>query len=246
MELKQLKERYGIQEIMFEDDNLTLNPARAEAIFDSMINEKLDLEWDTPNGVAAWTLTEGLIDKMKRSGCRTINFAIESGNQHVLDMIIKKPLNIEKVKPLVRYAQKIGLNVGIFLVIGTPGETEEQMWESFRMAEELGIYTPHISIATPYPGSELYALCKERNLLRQDFSLNDLYIRGFAISGSEFENTKLRKIFADGQRYLLISFLKKRPLAFISITIRKLFIDPDGFIKKLSAFFLSKDWGKLR
>ena len=106
-ELKVLKTRYGIEEIMFEDDNLTLDPKRAEAIFDGITQEKLDLEWDTPNGVAAWTLSEKLIYKMKQSGCRTINFAIESGNQYVLDNIIKKPLSLKKVKPLVKYAKKI-------------------------------------------------------------------------------------------------------------------------------------------
>lgn len=245
-ELKQLKQLYGIEEIMFEDDNLTLNPKRAEAIFDGMIRERLNMEWDTPNGIAAWTLNEGLLDKMKKSGCHNLNFALESGNQRVLDTVIKKPINLEKVKPLVRYAQKIGLNVGLFLVTGMPGETEEDIWDSFRMAVELGIYTPHISVATPYPGSKLYDLCVEKKLLGPDFSLDDLYIRSFAISTGEFDGEKLRKILADGQRFLLISFLKKRPLNFLAVSIRKLFEEPGMFIKKLFNFFRKRDWGQLR
>jgi len=245
-ELKQLKQLYGIEEIMFEDDNLTLNPKRAEKIFDLMIREQLNMEWDTPNGVAAWTLNENLLDKMKESGCHSLNFALESGNQHILDTVIKKPLNLNRVKPLVRYAQRIGLDVGIFLVVGMPGETEEQVWDSFRMAVQLGIYTPHISIATPYPGSELYDLCKERKLFRPDFSLNDLYIRSFSISTDELDVQKLKKILADGQRFLLVSFLKNKPFAFFKVCMVKLLRYPGTFIKKLLNFIRLKDWAKLR
>ncbi len=245
-ELKQLKQLYGIEEIMFEDDNLTLNPQRAEEIFDLMINERLNMEWDTPNGIAAWTLNENLIDKMKESGCRNLNFALESGNQHVLDTVIKKPLNLEKVKPLVRYAQRIGLDVGIFLVVGMPGETEEQMWDSFRMAAQLGIYTPHISIATPYPGSALYDLCKERKLFRPDFSLDDLYIRSFAVSTDELGARKLKRILADGQRFLLLSFLKNKPFVFFKVCMVKLLKNPGAFMKKILNFIRLRDWAKLR
>jgi len=245
-ELKDLKREYGIEEIMFEDDNLTLDSKRAEALFDGMIQERLNLEWDTPNGIAAWTLSENLIDKMKKSGCHTLNFAIESGNQHVLDNIIKKPLILRKVKPLVKYAKKIGLNVGIFLVAGMPNETEKQIWDSFHLVEELGVFTPHISIATPYPGSELYDICKEKKYLRSDFSLDDLYIKSFAISTEEFDREKLNKIISSGQRFLLISFLKNSPFVFLKICIKKLFRDPVSFIKKIFNFIRSKDWTKLR
>ncbi|MCX5712162.1 MAG: cobalamin-dependent protein [Candidatus Omnitrophica bacterium] len=240
-ELKELKKLYNIEEIMFEDDNLTLDPQRAEALFDAMIREQLNLTWDTPNGIAAWTLSENLLNKMKQSGCRNVNFAIESGNQQVLDFVIKKPLKLEKVKPLVSYAKKIGLNVGLFLVIGMPGETEEQIWDSFRLAVELGIYTPHISVATPYPGSELYDRCKSQKLFKPDFSLDDLYIRSFSIAGGQLDDIKLRKILADGQRYLYASFFKKHPFAFIRLVIFKFFRDPGAFIRKLSAYLSGQE-----
>ncbi|MFC2006757.1 B12-binding domain-containing radical SAM protein, partial [Chloroflexota bacterium] len=97
-EMKHLKEKYEIEELMFEDDNITLNIKRAEKIFDLMIEEKFNFIWDTPNGVAAFTLNENLISKIKRSGCYSLNLAFESGNQYVLYNIIKKPLKLERAK----------------------------------------------------------------------------------------------------------------------------------------------------
>ncbi len=235
-EMKHIKEKYGIEEIMFEDDNVTLNPQRAEKIFDRMIEEKLDMKWDTPNGVAAWTLSEQLIYKMKESGCYRINFALESGNQYVLDNIIRKPLNLERVKPLVKYARDIGLDVGIFLVIGMPGETEEQMWDSFYMAANLNIFDPHISVATPYPGSELYDICKKEGYLRDDFSLDDLYIRSYPIKTRDWDGKKLEKILIAGHKYLLACHFKKHPVSFLKTVINKTISNPMYVIK--SAFKL--------
>ncbi|MFA5101242.1 MAG: radical SAM protein [Candidatus Omnitrophota bacterium] len=245
-EIRHLRSAYGIEEIMFEDDNLTLDPRRAGAIFDGMIREKFNIGWDTPNGIAAWTLSESLIDKMKKSGCTAINFAIESGNQRVLDDIIKKPVNLEKVKPLVKYARKAGMKVGIFLVIGMPHETKDEIWDSFRLAAQLGIYTPHISIATPYPGSELYDYCVKSKCLRPDFSLDDLYIRSFAIATGEFDDAALKNILSDGQRYLLTSFMRNDPFTFLSVCIRKVAKDPVAFFKKVLDLICLKDWTKIR
>lgn len=239
-EMRHIKEKYGIEEIMFEDDNVTLNPKRAEIIFDKMIEENIDIKWDTPNGVAAWTLSENLIYKMKKSGCYQINFALESGNQYVLDNIIKKPLNLEKVKPLVKYAKKIGLDASIFLVIGMPGETEKQMWDSFHMAADLDIYRPHISVATPYPGSELYEMCKDKGYLKDDFSLDDLYIRSFPIRTQDWDDKKLQDILTAGQRYLLASYFKKHPVFFLKNVLNKLFIDPMYILRSASQFLVSK------
>lgn len=239
-EMRHIKEKYGIEEIMFEDDNVTLNPKRAEIIFDKMIEENIEMKWDTPNGVAAWTLNEELIYKMKRSGCYQINFALESGNQYVLDNIIKKPLNLEKVKPLVRYARKIGVDVGIFLVIGMPGETEKQMWDSFYMAADLDIYRPHISVATPYPGSELYEICKDKGYLRDDFSLDDLYIRSFPISTQDWDAKKLENILSAGQKYLLTCYFKKHPISFLKRVLNKLFSEPMYVLKSAYNLFASK------
>lgn len=231
-EMKHIKEKYGIEEIMFEDDNLTINKTRAEKIFDLMIEEKLNLVWDTPNGVAAFALNENLIDKIKESGCYKLNMAVETGNQYVMDNIIKKPLKVDRAKQLIRYAQRIGLDVGVFLIMGMPGETKEQIWDSFHLAEELGVFTPFISIATPYPGCELYDICREKKYIAENFSLDNLFIRSFSISTENWTGEELKEILWQGQRFLLISYWKKNPAKFFEAVFRRFFTNPIGFFKE--------------
>jgi magnesium-protoporphyrin IX monomethyl ester (oxidative) cyclase len=239
-EMKHIKEKYGIEEIMFEDDNTTLNLKRAERIFDLMIEEKINFVWDTPNGVAAFALNENLIDKIKASGCYKLNLALESGNQFVLDNIVKKPLKLERAKQLIKYAQSIGLDVGIFLIMGMPGETREQMWDSFRLAKDLGIYTPFISIATPYPGSELYDICRESKYIPDGFSLDDLFIRSFSISTVDWSGEDIKAILRQGQRFLSVAEWKHHPSKFFKAVFRGLSTNPVSFIRGAINFALGR------
>jgi anaerobic magnesium-protoporphyrin IX monomethyl ester cyclase len=201
-EFKILKNRFGIKEIMFEDDNLTLNMKRTGQMFDAMAQEKLNLIWDTPNGVSTFALSNELLDKMKASGCVQVNLAVESGNQDVLKNIMSKPVNLSAVKSLVSHGRKIDLPVSAFLVVGMPGETIEQMWDSIKFVKKLGIYHPHISVATPYPGTRLYDICQKNGYLKPDFSYDDLFIRSFCITTPQWNSEQLQNFLTKAEQYL--------------------------------------------
>ncbi|MBT5470817.1 MAG: B12-binding domain-containing radical SAM protein [Nitrospina sp.] len=210
-ELWFLKKTYGVKEIMFEDDNVTANRKYAEELFNTMIEEKIDLKWDTPNGVGLWTLTEELLELMQKAGCVRINFPVESGDQEVLKNIIKKPLDLQRVKNLLKHCQKIKLDYGLFLVIGMPGEKISDIWTSFKFSAEAGCFSPHISIATPYPGTELYEQCKNEDYFSRDYSLSDLFISSFLINTPDWSETSLRKTLLMGKLYFKVQQLIHQP-----------------------------------
>jgi len=170
-ELKLLKETYGVKEILMEDDNLTANRERARHLFQMMKDAKLDMEWDTPNGVAVFALDNDLLDLMKSSGCYKINLAIESADQAVIKNIIKKTLNLEKAISLINHAKKIGLNVQSYFIVGLPGTTLEQMRKNFHFMRKYKMYESHTSIFVPYPGTELYNVCLEKGYFAPNFDL---------------------------------------------------------------------------
>ena len=210
-EMRLLKDQYDIEEIMFEDDNVTADAKRAKILFSRMIEEGFDFVWDTPNGVGVWSMDEEMIDLMKKSGCINLNFPVESGSQRVLKDIIKKPLTVEKVKGLVRYCKAIGLDHSMFLVIGMPGEKLSDMWESFKLAAECGCFTPHISVATPYPGTQLYENCVKNGYFSKPFSLDDLFIRSFLIKTPDWNEDDLKRILFKGNLYLKLRSMIAHP-----------------------------------
>lgn len=239
-EMRFLKKEYSIRELMFEDDNVTLDVPRAEKLFDMMVEERLGFAWDTPNGVAAFALNERLISKMKEAGCYKLNIAVESGNPQVLKDIIKKPLDLKKVKPLLDYARKIGLEVGIFLIVGMPGERLEQVWDSFRFAREVGVYDAFVSVATPYPGSELYRQCREKGYINENYSFDNLYISSFSINTEEWSGEELKSVFRKGCLYLKKYYYLKHPFIFLQDFIRRLFDNPAALLRNCRIAFATK------
>ena len=220
-EMRLLKSRYGIEELMFEDDNLTANAPRAKALFTMMVQENFGFVWDTPNGVGIWALDEEAILLMQRSGCIRIGFPVESGSQRVLDKVIKKPLKLDKVKRLINYCRQIDLDLAVFLVIGMPGETVAEMWESFRFVADCGCYAPHISVATPYPGSQMYEECRSKGYFAREYSLDDLYIRSFMIKTPEWDEATIRAVLLKAHLYLKWRMLRDDPGHFLTWFLSK-------------------------
>jgi len=219
-EIKYLVDTYGIKELLFEDDNMLLDKNRAHDIFDVMIKEKFDLIWRTPNGVAVVTLDEEMLDKMKASGCYQIGLGVESGNKFVLNTIIKKPVDLEKARLIVKYARKIGIEAIVFLVVGMPGETLEQMRDSFSFVRSLGLYNAqHVSIATPYPGSKLYDICKDRGYFKKDFDFDQLSIRKPTIDTENWNGEDVVMLISQERRKNYLQLFFKNPILFFKALI---------------------------
>ncbi len=168
-EMDELKYRYGVEELKFEDDNLTADKKRARALFQGMIDRGYNFHWNTPNGIAVWTLDDEIMDLIAASGAYELTLAIETGNQWVMDNIIKKPLKLEKVLPAAEAARKRGLLLRAYLIIGLPGETVEQIKDTFEIVKKAGIYKFAPFLYTPLPGSELYEKCIEMGLIDDDY-----------------------------------------------------------------------------
>ena len=163
-------DKYRVKNVFFEDDNLTFDLKRMEAICDQITDRKLSFRWETPNGIRADRLTSVLLEKMKKSGCRSVFFGVESGDQWVSDNIIHKDLDLQKVVETAKICKRIHLNSGAFYIIGFPGETKENMRKTVEFALRLkrdydvGM---HLLIATPSFGTKLYEECMKKGYLKE-------------------------------------------------------------------------------
>lgn len=162
-EIETLVKERGIREIHFEDDNLTFDRKRMLDICNEIISRKIDIAWTTPNGVHISNLDEELLCKMKESGCYRLFLGIESGNSNVLRNIIKKKnVSLDEVRLKVRFMRKLKIETVGFFVIGLPHETKKEIRDTINFACSLGLDDVLFSIATPYPGTDLWSLYEEQ------------------------------------------------------------------------------------
>jgi anaerobic magnesium-protoporphyrin IX monomethyl ester cyclase len=231
-EIEVLVKDYGVREIQFEDDNLTLNKPRMREICETMIDRRFDVLWTTPNGVATWALDERLLDLMRRAGCYHIALAVESGSQDTLDRLIHKPLDLSKVPPIVRAARKLGMGVSAFFVVGFPGETRAEIQKTFDYAMNLGADHVHFFTATPYPGTELFGQCVEMGLLKMPVDYAQLRVGRPIISTAEWTAAELSEMTGAAQARFYRSAVIRRPVRFAATVARKLAREPRVTMRK--------------
>jgi len=161
--------KYRVKTIFFEDDNLTFDLKRFEAICDKIIEKRIKFAWETPNGIRADCLNHNLLEKMKKTGCQSVFFGIESGDQHVLDNIIGKKLSLKDVINVAKMCKEIGLKTGAFYIIGFPGEKKENMLRTIELAlwlkKEFDVGM-HLFFATPSYGTRLHQECEQKGYIK--------------------------------------------------------------------------------
>jgi radical SAM superfamily enzyme YgiQ (UPF0313 family) len=107
-----------------------------------------------------------------------IRLSIESGNQEVLDKIIRKRIDLSKVPGVVKSAQRIGLNVEGAFILGLPGETIETMNDTVNFIKRVGFDGVKLSIYQPFPNTDAYEICRDKGYLTKDYDPERLYVRG--------------------------------------------------------------------
>ena len=210
-EIEHLVQTYGVKEVHFDDDNLVLNKRRAQKIFEGIIDRELDIVWTVPTGLALWAVDDELLRLMRESGCYKLYVAVESGDEQILHNVIRKPLNLKKIKPLVRTMRKLGIEVETFFVVGMPGETDESLQRTFQFARELDADATHYFFANPMPGTRLWEVCAENEYFVEGFSFDKIRVEKANINTPELPAQKLERLVAREQLIGRILALVKHP-----------------------------------
>ncbi len=155
--IKYLCDTYQMNVLTIYDDQLLLHHKRAKEFF--RILAKYNLRVETPNGLTAAYIDDEMAMLMKAAGMDTVQLAIEAGTEHMLRNVIKKPLKLNKVAPVIETLHKHGLFVQGYFVMGIPGEREEDRTATAQFIKDVGLDWASFSLASPIRGSELYDIC---------------------------------------------------------------------------------------
>ena len=156
--------RYGVRHVMWLDDDLFYDRARAIALFSALADRRLGVTWDASNGVIAAALNEELLQACVRSGCVGLSFGIESGNDGMLKLM-QKPGTVRafrKAAALVDRTPQV-FTKGM-LMAGFPRETAAMLNDTVRLALEMRMDWYPIQVVTPLPGTPIFKMMADLNL----------------------------------------------------------------------------------
>ncbi|GAG39953.1 unnamed protein product, partial [marine sediment metagenome] len=158
-EVDLLIKNYAVEDILFVDDNMTIDKKRFMAIANGL--KCRDITWSTVN-VSSFNTDEEMLDAMKASGCHQISISVESAVDSTLKAI-KKPVDLERTKEIVSYCRKIGIICRICYISGLPYDSKKDMLETFRYSEEVRGDWNQYSILVPYPGTDIFNFCHDND-----------------------------------------------------------------------------------
>jgi radical SAM superfamily enzyme YgiQ (UPF0313 family) len=106
---------------------------------------------------------------MKEANFRLLLFGLESANQATLDKI-NKDLKVERIIEDCKAATKAGLFPHITIMFGYPWENYEDALKTLKLGRWLlnkgYAYTMQATMVVPYPGTPLFAECKQKKWLK--------------------------------------------------------------------------------
>ena len=163
-ELEEKNEKYGTDLFTFNDDSFTLKKERVIKLCELILKSRLKISWKCDTRVNL--IDYKLLKMMKKAGCVQINMGIECGNEKMLKYI-KKGIDIPSIIKAFEIAHKVGIETLAYFMTGFPEETKKDLADTVKLMMKVKPSHPCWSIATPYPGTELYDLCKKEGLIKE-------------------------------------------------------------------------------
>jgi len=162
-EVEHVVDDYGVDEIYFDDDCLTLDKKRLIRICGEIRKRGIDVNWMCQSRVD--NVDQELLREMKRVGCHYIKYGVESGSQEMLNAM-KKGITLEEVRRAFKLSKKVGIKTQAFFLFGLPWDTHQTIRQTIEFAKELKPDSAQFAIVVPHPGTELYDICLKEGWLR--------------------------------------------------------------------------------
>jgi anaerobic magnesium-protoporphyrin IX monomethyl ester cyclase len=208
-ELQWLRDVHKADAYTFHDETFTYDKKRVFEICKEIKNRNIGLPWDCSTRVDQ--ISKELLAEMSRANCQLVSFGVESGSQKILNAM-KKGTTVEQNETAIKWAKEAGLSVSLSVIIGYPGETANTLEQTLDFVRKTEPDSVLMSLATPYPGIELYDVMKEMGWqVCEDWSRCDMQTSVFENPSLPLDLREMRKSFYNrfySVRYVLCQWLK--------------------------------------
>jgi radical SAM superfamily enzyme YgiQ (UPF0313 family) len=207
-ELQELSDQ-GYRSIYLTDDHFLINRNRIGEICNGIIDRKLKFRWGCEGRVDSVGIEQ--LPLMHRAGCTFLAFGVEAGTQKVLSRLNKKQTPTQ-VEVAVREAKRVGIErVHGFFVVGSPGETEDDILESFRFAARLDLDTFGFNRLCSYRGTPLWQEYVARGIIDDERDWHK-WFKCSDIDPTALPSATVNRLRAKGYGLLFLHRIFRRPI----------------------------------
>jgi hopanoid biosynthesis associated radical SAM protein HpnJ len=195
-----------VKEFFFDDDTFTANLPRAREI--AKLIAPLGITWSCNSRA---NLDYDTIQFLKDCGLRLFLVGYESGNEEILKRV-KKGVTTDEMRRFTKACSKAGVVIHGTFVLGLPVETPATIEETIRFAQELDVFSIQVSLAAPYPGTELFELARQNGWFTKKDKTDLVEDDGFQQSALEYPGLSKEQIFEAVDRFYRAYYLRPKPI----------------------------------
>lgn len=176
----------GVKEMFLKDFTFGVRRDLTIEMCEEMIRRKLDLTWIASCRVD--TVDREMLEAMKRAGCHTIQFGVESADEGLLQQYHKK-ITLDQTRRTFELCREVGIRTLAHFILGLPGETRESIMRTVAYAKELKCDYASFNVVIPQVGTDLRRLVIEKGYYKPDVQTFD--------SGRSFPVVETEKLSRD-------------------------------------------------
>jgi anaerobic magnesium-protoporphyrin IX monomethyl ester cyclase len=179
---------YGINRINVADDLFVSHRGKVREVCGEILRRSLRFAWSAFARVNTVDLDTLVL--MRKAGCDSVSFGVESGNPEILERI-GKGITREQVREAVSMCRTAGIIAHTSFIAGLPGETPDTLRETEAFASSLGSLYGYHHLA-PFPGTTVRDEVEKYDLeiLTDDWTLydaNHAIVRTSSLSPTDIE-----------------------------------------------------------
>lgn len=161
-EIEEVKLRYPLPTLRFIDDTFIQNKEWLLSLL-RLYKERFDIPFYC--NVRANLVDEDIVSALKEANCYRVSFGVESGNEAIRNKILAKGVTDDQIKYTAILLRKHDIEFDTTNMLGLPGESLSNAWETVEMNIDIKPTAPWTSIFQPYPGTQISSYILEKGLM---------------------------------------------------------------------------------
>ena len=170
-EIEETVDKFSFQKLDIGDDIFGLDKAWREE-FCKKYKKRIKIKFSCL--LRANLVDENFVRLLKNAGCYRISIGIESGNEYIRNEVMNRKMSNKEIIEAFEIAHQYGLETNAINMIGTPGESEDMIWDTIKINRQAKPTVTGVNIFYPYKGTKLGDHCFKKGLVNErlynDFS----------------------------------------------------------------------------
>lgn len=165
-EIETIYKRYGRDKLVIMDDLFFVEKERLERIKNLLRGNKITQKMRFEVIGRADLFSEEIAKILSEMNVFAISFGMESGSDKILRYLKNDTVTTDQIRKAVTLAKKYNMEVLGTFMVGSPGESEEDIKKTVTFIKELDLDQVGVNVTTPFPGTALWEEAKKKGLVK--------------------------------------------------------------------------------